>query len=113
DSLHDFIARVNGIRKTNPALHADDRLRFHPVSNEQMLCYSKTTADLGNVIVVVVNLDPYHTQSGWVELPLDRLGLDWNQPYQLHDLLGEARYLWQGPRNYVELNPHVVPAHVF
>jgi starch synthase (maltosyl-transferring) len=78
-----------------------------------MLCYSKTTEDLSNVIVVVVNLDPYHTQSGWVELPLDQLGLDWHQPYQLHELLGEARYLWQGPRNYVELNPQVVPAHVF
>ncbi|MBI1918426.1 MAG: alpha-1,4-glucan--maltose-1-phosphate maltosyltransferase [Planctomycetes bacterium] len=113
EGLHDFIARVNGIRRTNPALASNERLRFHPINNDQMLCYSKTTDDLSNVIVVVVNLDPYHTQAGWVELPLDQLGLDWHQPYQLHELLGEARYLWQGPRNYVELNPQVVPAHVF
>ena len=113
DSLHDFIARVNGVRKSNPALHANERLRFHPVSNDQILCYSKSTPDMTNVMLMIVNLDPYHTQSGWVELPLTQLGLDENQPYQLHDLLSDARYLWHGPRNYVELNPHVVPAHVF
>jgi starch synthase (maltosyl-transferring) len=48
-----------------------------------------------------------------VELPLEQFGLDSHQPYQLHDLLSDARYLWQGPRNYVELNPQVVPAHIF
>jgi len=113
ESLHDFIARVNGIRKANPALHTNDRLRFHPISNDQMICYSKTTADLTNVLVAIVNLDPYHTQSGWVELPLEQLGLGGDQPYQLHDLLSDARYLWHGERNYVELNPQVVPAHIF
>jgi starch synthase (maltosyl-transferring) len=113
ESLHDFIARVNGIRRSNPALHSNERLRFHPISNEQMICYSKTAEDGNNTILVVVNLDPYHTQSGWIELPLDQVGLGWDQPYQLHELLGDARYLWQGPRNYVELDPHVVPAHIF
>ena len=113
DSLRDFIARVNGIRRGNAALHRNDRLRFHPIANEQMICYSKTTPDLSNVIVAIVNLDPYHTQSGWVELPLEKLGLEGQLPYQLHDLLSDARYLWQGERNYVELNPQVVPAHVF
>ena len=113
ESLHDFIARVNGIRRANPALHSNDRLLFHPISNDQMICYSKTTPDLTNVMAAIVNLDPYHTQSGWVELPLDQLGLGGDQPYQLHDLLSDARYLWHGERNYVELNPQVVPAHVF
>ncbi len=113
ESLRDFIARVNAIRRENVALQGNERLRFHPISNEQMICYSKGTEDLSNTIVTVVNLDPYHTQAGLVELPLDQFGLDWQQPYQLHDLLGGARFLWQGGRNYVELNPQVVPAHVF
>jgi starch synthase (maltosyl-transferring) len=112
-SLRDFIARVNRIRRDNPPLQANEHLEFHPADNPQLLCYSKRGTDLSNVLVMVVNLDPYHTQSGWVTLPLDRLGLDPDQPYQVHDLLGEARYLWQGPRNYVELNPHVLPAHIF
>ncbi len=113
DSLRDFIARVNRIRRQNPALHGDWSLRFHPVDNDQILCYSKSTEDLSNVIVVVVNLDPYHTQSGWVELPLEPLSLEPDRPYQMHDLLSDAYYLWHGSRNYVEVNPHVVPAHIF
>jgi starch synthase (maltosyl-transferring) len=62
---------------------------------------------------VVVNLDPHHAQTGWVEVPIDELGLDPQQPYQVHDLLGDAHYLWDGPRNYVALDPHAMPAHVF
>lgn len=113
DSLRDFIARVNRIRRENPALQSDHSLRFHPVDNPQLIAYTKATRDLTNVILTVVNLDPHYTQAGWVELPLEALGIDPHQPYQVHDLLGEARYLWHGPRNYVELNPHVVPGHVF
>jgi len=113
DSLREIIGRVNRIRRENPALQSDWSLRFHPVDNEYLICYSKQTQDLSNVVLVVVNLDPHHIQSGWVELPLDDLGLDHEQPYQVHDLLNDARYLWHGSRNYVELNPHVVPAHIF
>ena len=61
----------------------------------------------------VVNLDPNNTQGGWVELPLDAIGLDPYRPYQVHDLITDERYLWQGGRNYVELRPHMVPAHIF
>jgi len=112
-SLKDFIARVNLIRRENPALHGDWSLRFHAVENEQLLCYSKMAADFTNVILVVVNLDPHHTHAGWLELSLETLGLDQHQPYQVHDLLSDARYLWQGSRNYVELNPQSAPAHIF
>ncbi|MGH8609909.1 MAG: alpha-1,4-glucan--maltose-1-phosphate maltosyltransferase [Gammaproteobacteria bacterium] len=113
DSLKDFIGRVNRIRRDNPALQSDWSLRFHPVDNEQLICYSKATADLSNLILVVVNLDPQHRQSGWVELSLDELRLEPDQPYQLHDLLCDARYLWHGPKNYVALDPHRAPAHIF
>jgi starch synthase (maltosyl-transferring) len=112
DSLKDLIARVNRIRRENLALQSDWSLCLHPTDNAQLLCYSKQSEDGANVIVVVVNLDPYHTQAGWVELPLVALGLDPHQPYQVHDLLGDARYLWHGPRNYVELNPQSVPAAI-
>jgi len=113
DSLKDFIARVNRIRRQNPALQSDRSLRFHHVDNAQLLCYSKCTDDRANVILVIVNLDPHHTHSGWVDLSLETLGLDLQQPYQVHELLSDARYLWQGYRNYVELNPQVAPAHIF
>jgi starch synthase (maltosyl-transferring) len=113
DSIKDLIARVNRIRRDNPALHGDRSLRFHPVDNEQLICYSKHTADFSNVILAVVNLDPHHTHSGWLELPTSELGFDSDTPFQVHDLLSEARYQWYSPRNFIELNPQVMPAHIF
>jgi len=62
---------------------------------------------------VAVNLDPHHVQSGWVEVPLDTLGIAREHPYQVEDLLTGATYQWTGPRNYVELDPKAIPAHVF
>ena len=111
-NLKDFIARINGIRKENPALQSDRNLRFHETDNPTLLCYSKTTDDLSDVIVVVVNLDCFHTQTGWVQLDLESIGLDANRAFQAYDLLGEGRYLWHGPRNYVELTPGSLPAHI-
>jgi starch synthase (maltosyl-transferring) len=113
DSLRPFIARINRIRRENPALHRNDNLLFHHVDNDDLICYSKHTDDLDNIILVVVNLHHTFTHSGWVELPLEELGLRAREPYQVHDLLNDARYVWNGPKNYVELNPHVSPAHIF
>jgi starch synthase (maltosyl-transferring) len=112
-SLAELITRVNQIRRENPALHADLSLRFHSPDNQQIIAYSKVSDDLLNMIVAVVNLDPYHTQAGMIDLPLDLFHLDPRQPYQMHDLLTDAKYVWRGPRNYVELNPQRLPAHIF
>lgn len=62
---------------------------------------------------LLVTLDPHHPQSGWVDVPLDELGLDADRPFQVHDQLSDASYLWHGARNFVALDPAVVPAHVF
>lgn len=112
-SLRDFIALVNRIRKRNPALQSDWSLIFHHVDNEQIICYSKATENRTNIILVVVNLDPNYTQAGWTQLDLEALGIEENQPFQVHDLLTGAHYTWKGPHNYVELNPHRMPAHLF
>jgi len=112
-SLRPLIARINQIRRESAALQSNHSLRFHPVDNDQLLCYSKQSDDGANTIIVVINLDPQHTQAGTVDLSLDELGIDGERPYQVHDLLSEARYTWQGSPNYVELDPNVVPAHVF
>jgi starch synthase (maltosyl-transferring) len=110
--LKDFIARINLIRKQNPALQSNRKLRFHATDNPSLICYSKTTEDLSNIIIVVVNLDSFHAQAGWIDLDLNALGLDAAHAFQVHDLLGEGRYLWQGARNYVELAPESLPTHI-
>jgi starch synthase (maltosyl-transferring) len=111
-SLRHLIARVNRIRKGHPALQTDRTLELHPTDNEALLCYSKRSLDGDDIVVVVVNLDPYHVQSGWLDLPLDRLGIA-GATCQMHDVLGGERFLWRGARHFVRLDPGVVPAHIF
>ena len=86
---------------------------FQLDDNDLVLAYSKRSADGSDVILTVVNLDPHHTHSAWLDLDLAELGLAPDQSFQAHDLLGDARYLWRGPRNFVELAPAALPAHVF
>jgi starch synthase (maltosyl-transferring) len=111
-SLKEYIARINSIRRENTALQSDWSLRFHETENPMLICYSKTNEDRSNVLVCVVNLDVFHTQSGWLNLDLEALGLDPDQPFQAHDLLADGRFLWRGSRNYVELKPESLPAHI-
>jgi starch synthase (maltosyl-transferring) len=113
DSLRAFIALLNRIRRENPALHSDWSLRFFPTDNDQLICYAKIDEERDNVIVTAVNLDPRNIQSGWVELDLAALGIEPRHQYQMHDLLTEARYVWEGPRNFVQLDPARAPAHIF
>jgi starch synthase (maltosyl-transferring) len=113
ESLKDLIVRVNRIRRENAALQNDWSLRFHAIDNEQLICYSKHTEDFSNIVLTAVNLDPHHAHSGWLELSLDEMDLDWHQPFQMHDLISGARFLWHGSRNYLELNPQTMPVHIF
>jgi starch synthase (maltosyl-transferring) len=112
DSLRQLIARVNGIRNGNEALQSDWSLKFHLADNDQLICYSKESDDRSNLILVIINLDPHHTQSGHVTLPLDELQIPHGRAYEAEDLLTGERYLWHGPRNYVELSPTPLPGHI-
>ena len=111
--LENLIARVNTIRHAERALQANHDLRFHAVDNDQLIAYSKSSEDGTGTILTVVNLHPQQTHGGWLQLPLAELGLEPSQSYQVHDLLNDARYVWNGEKNYVELNPAKTPAHIF
>ena len=111
DSLRELIARVNSIRRNNPALQANDGLVFHDTDNPRLLAYSKRTDDGTNVILTVVNLDPRNRQSGWTNLKLEALAVD-GGTFSVEDLLGGETYAWNGARNFVELAPQKQPAHI-
>jgi starch synthase (maltosyl-transferring) len=112
-SLENLIARVNQIRRENPALQSNRNLKFHPTDSEQLIAYTKCNDDASNTILTVVNLSPHYKHSGWLTLPLEEFGLDAKKTFQMHDLLSDARYLWNGKKNYVELNPEKTSAHIF
>jgi starch synthase (maltosyl-transferring) len=116
DSLRHLIGLVNTIRREHPALQRDDTLRFHGVDNDVIIAWSKRATGkdgADDTVLIVVNLDSMHPQSGWTALDLGVLGIDPDAPFEVHDLLTDARYVWRGPANFVALDPATVPAHVF
>jgi starch synthase (maltosyl-transferring) len=112
-SLRDIITLLNRIRREHPALQQTHCIQFHRTDSPAIIAYSKRTADFSNVVLVVANLEPRHTHGAWLDLDLDALGLRPGETFQVHDLLSESRFLWSGPRNYVELDPGLLPASVF
>lgn len=112
-SIEPLITKLNRIRRENPALQRNERLVFHDALNPQIFCYSKSTEDGVNTILVVVNLDPLNEQMAWLDLKLDRLGLPWRGTFVVNDLLTGASYTWRDQRNYVALRPLEMPAHIF
>jgi starch synthase (maltosyl-transferring) len=112
-NIKDWIARLNKIRKENRALQFYDNLRFYQADNDAILFYAKMTAARDNIILVVVNLDPHRKQNSYIDVPIDQFGSIDDDVYQVHDLISDARYMWHGRRNYVELDPEIQPAHIF
>lgn len=113
DSLVPLITALNRIRRANSALHSNSSLNFHSIDNPELICYSKSTANHENTILVAVNLDAFNEQVGWTDLNLGRLGVPEQENFEIEDLLTGARYTWRDRRNYVALRPGVQPAHIF
>ncbi len=113
ESLAPFIGHINRIRRANPAFRNQRSLRFHPIDNDRLLAYSKHDETAGNTILVVVNLDDEHEQSGWLSLDRDALGVLPGEPLALEDLLVGTRYRWNQEREFVQLDPTSSPAHIF
>jgi len=111
-NIKDFIAAVNRIRRENPALHYYKNLRLYWTDNEQIIAYGKMTPDKSNVIVVVVNLDPYHAQEATISVPIWEMGIPPDEEYLARELLTGADYYWRGDRQYVRLDPQEEPAHI-
>jgi starch synthase (maltosyl-transferring) len=107
------VQAVNRIRREHPALQRLDNVSFHDVEAEEMLCYRKAAPPGGADLLIVVNLDPHHAREGMVHVPLEALGIGWDEPFLVHDLLTGERWAWRGVRNYVRLDPAERVAHLF
>ncbi|MFI0897965.1 alpha-1,4-glucan--maltose-1-phosphate maltosyltransferase [Streptomyces sp. NPDC020983] len=108
-SLAPLITTLNRLRRRHPALQQLRDITFHPVDNGALLAYSKRRGD--DVVLVVVNLDPFHTQEATVSLNMPELGLSWHDSVPVRDALTGETYHW-GRDNYVRLEPGRAPAHV-
>lgn len=111
--IKDEIARINTIRRENPALHELDNLRFHPASNDNVLFYSKMSRERDNMIFVVVNLDPFEPQVSEIAFPLAEMGIPADENFEVEELIGGAHHLWRGERQRIRLEPAHNPAEIF
>jgi starch synthase (maltosyl-transferring) len=107
-----YIARLNAIRKTHPALHWLRNLRFHHVDQPELICFSKRLAQAEDTVLVVVNLDPHQPREATVWLDLPALGMEGSADFVVVDELSGQSYRW-GQVNYVRLDPANEPAHIF
>jgi starch synthase (maltosyl-transferring) len=113
-SLAPLLTQLNGVRRRHRAAIAQlDTLRLHHVQNDALLCVSRATPSQDDVVLLVLNLDPYAPHEGVTWLDLDALGLAADRPFEAHDELTDTTFVWQGPANYVRLDPAVQPAHIF
>ncbi|MGW0585896.1 alpha-glucosidase C-terminal domain-containing protein, partial [Streptomyces sp. NPDC002920] len=110
NTLAPLVTRLNEIRRSHPALHHLRNLRFHHADNDSVLVYSKRSGT--DTVIVVVNLDPRHTQEATVSLDMPELGLDHDAFLSVHDELTGEAYTWRKD-SYVRLEPGLTPAHVF
>ena len=106
-----LISLVNRIRHENAALQTTNNLTFCQVNDDAIMAYLKTTGT--NRLLIIVNTDAYNRRAGLVQVPIWQLGIGHDQQYTVHDLLTGAYYTWQGEQNYVELDPYVLPMHLF
>ena len=113
DSLRGLITRMNTIRRENRALQSNERLSFHPASDEGVICYSKRSDDARNIVLTLVNLDPRHARSAVIELPLEEWGIDPKRPFPVDDLVNDGAGRWRGRRHELRLDPKASPAAIF
>jgi starch synthase (maltosyl-transferring) len=112
-NIRPLIAKVNQIRRENPALQTNWGLRILPTDSEGLFAYAKSRPDHDDVIVTVVNVDPFRAHAGRVVVPAAEWGFPDGTPYEVEDLLDGSRYAWRGDSNSVALDPADRPAHIF
>lgn len=108
-----LIGIVNKARKENAALQETNNIEFLNIQNDNILAYYKQSPDGKNKMICIVNLDPNKKQWGMLLTPLELLGQTEGKTFVVHDLLNDARYEWSKRWNYVELDPAIVPCHLF
>lgn len=112
NKLTTLITKINHIRKDQKALQQTNNIVFLPIENNNIIAYYKYDQYQENEIICVVNLDPYYTQSGMVQLPLQKMKINAGHQVKVSDLITQSSYIWDKEWNYVELHP-VLPFHLF
>jgi starch synthase (maltosyl-transferring) len=116
-SIAPYIAKLNQIRRENPALQQLRNVSTHWSDDSEILVYSKhiearfTQSGEANTIIVVANVDPHAVRSTTVHLDLAKLGMPYGSTFEVVDLLSGDVFTWSAD-NYVKLDAFVNPVHI-
>lgn len=113
ERIRNLISDLNRIRQLNPAFHDFKNTRFCQVDNDYLLFYMKTMDNISDTFFVIINLDPFHTQSGQMHIPVSELGISRVQSYLLKDQLNGERFVFSGESNCISIDPNKTPAYLF
>ena len=103
DRLDEEIARLNRVRREEPALQRMDNITFHAAGHPDVLWYIK--AAWQRDLLCAVSVNPREPVEAELEVPLARLGLGAAEPYLVEDLLTGERQQWCGERQPVRFDP--------
>ncbi len=106
------ITKINKIRRAHEALQQTNNLRFIFIENPNIVACYKWNDDKSDEILIVISLDPHYAQRGYLQLPLQELGISHGQALGIHDLITDNDYFWNTEWNFVELHP-ALPFHFF
>ncbi|MGE5506494.1 MAG: maltotransferase domain-containing protein [Actinomycetota bacterium] len=112
-NIKEEIARINAIRRENPALHELENLAFHDADDEAVLFYSKVSPDRSSQVFVAVTLDPFDVREAELSFPLAHMGVPEGETFEVEELLTGRRHLWRGARHRIRFDPAVAPAVLF
>lgn len=107
-----LITKINEARKRHTSLQQTNNIKFCHIENSNLIAFYKWSEDRSDETLMVINLDSHHTQQGFVQLPLQSLGINSGRPLSMRDAITGNNYNWNTEWNYVELNP-TLPFHVF
>jgi starch synthase (maltosyl-transferring) len=110
-NIKDDVARINQIRRENPALQTWRNLRFLPASHESVLFFAKSAGT--NTLFIAVNLDPFRAAVVTLTLPLAELGYRATGVVACDELLTGEHVLWHGAQQTLCLDPQRNPAAIY
>jgi starch synthase (maltosyl-transferring) len=124
-NIRDLITALNRVRHEHRALQLYDNLRFEAVSGDRSLFYRKALPDhkvdpltgfpfrWRDAVYVAVNCDPTTAEQAVLHPDLPAVGIAWDDPYLVTDLLSGATSRHTGADLPLNLDPAGIPFRVF
>ena len=124
-NIRDLLTTLNRLRHEHRALQLYDNLRFEAVTGERTLFYRKALPDhrvdpltgfpfrWRDAIYVAVNCDPTTAEQATLHPDLPAVGIAWDEPYVITDLITGAASTQRGADVPLILDPAGIPFRIF